>query len=129
MNFSTKTEYGLRALACLDKKAETAISLAVIAEKEGLSLAYLERLFASLKKAGLVRSTRGKSGGYCLARPAGQINLLEVVEALEGRLLPYDCVKGGVCKHQLTCRVHPVWAKIYTHMAQTLRNIKLSKLM
>ena len=66
--------------------------LAEIAAHDGLPLAYLEHLVARLRKAGLVDSRRGSRGGYMLARPASEITMAEVVEALEGSIAPIECI-------------------------------------
>jgi Rrf2 family protein len=129
MNFSTKTEYGLRAMSRLDKTGKKPASLAVIAKEEKISLAYLERLFAQLRKAGLIKAERGSKGGYYLAKPASKISVLEIVETLEGELLPYDCLKGKVCCHSKGCKVHPVWTKLYGAVHKTLKQMKLSSIM
>ncbi|MCW2970397.1 MAG: transcriptional regulator, BadM/Rrf2 family, partial [Solirubrobacterales bacterium] len=84
MMFSTKAEYGIRVMVELARRAgDEPIPLAEIAERGGLPLAYLEHLVARLRKAELVDSRRGSRGGYMLARPAAQITMAEVVEALE----------------------------------------------
>lgn len=129
MNFSTKTEYGLRAISGLDKTGKNPVSLAMIAKKENLSLAYLERLFALLKKGGYVKSELGVKGGYLLSKSASKINVLEIVETLEGKLLPYACVCDGECVHKSNCKIHPVWDKLYSEVRKTLKNIKLNSLM
>ena len=98
MMFSTKAEYGVRVMVELARRAgrQTGvgdpISLAEIAEHDGLPLAYLEHLVARLRKAGLVDSRRGSRGGYLLARAAGEITMAEVVEALEGSIAPIECI-------------------------------------
>jgi len=127
MRFSTKAEYGLRAIVNLDKAGKKPVSLALIAEREGLSLAYLERLFARLKKAKLVRADIGMRGGYYLSRPATQITALDIIVALEGSVAPMSCVNeiGSCCGH---CRVQPIWQKLYDQIKATLRKIKLSEL-
>ena len=127
MKFSTRAEYGLRALAHLDKAAWQAVSLSSIAKKEGISLAYLERLFARLKRAGLVVSRLGNEGGYLLARKASKIDLLSVIETLEGSVAPYSCASGATC-HVCHCKVHPVWKKLDAQIRKTLKNIKLSSI-
>ena len=77
MKFSTRTTYGLRAMIYLARRYESteSISLAQIAKDENLSLAYLERLFALLKKAGIVLAEKGKSGGYLLSKDPKQIDI------------------------------------------------------
>lgn len=110
----------------LDKTAKKSVSLASIAEKEELSLAYLERLFALLKKAGLVRADKGVKGGYYLTRPAKQISVLQIIEALEGTVAPFICVGGKDFECSAGCRVHPVWRKLYSRITETLDSIKLN---
>src|SRR5688500_7749693 len=68
------------------------VSLGAIADAEGLPLAYLEHLAARLRRAELVDSRRGAHGGYSLARPAQDISMAEVVEALEGQIAPIECL-------------------------------------
>ena len=97
MMFSTKAEYGVRVMAHLARHEGGAapISLASIAEAEGLPLAYLEHLAARLRRADLVESRRGAHGGYTLARPAEAITMAEVVRALEGDIAPIECITAG----------------------------------
>jgi len=83
MMFSTKAEYGVRVMISLGRRhGQGPTSLAEIAESEVLPLGYLEHLVAGLRKAGLVRSTRGAHGGYELGRQASKITMAEVVNAL-----------------------------------------------
>ena len=92
MIFTTKAEYGVRLMVELGRQgAESPTSLKAISEAEGLPLAYLERIVALLKKAGLVESTRGAHGGYRLARPAADVRMDEVILALEGHVAPMTC--------------------------------------
>ena len=77
------------------RNGDSPVSLAEIAEADGLPLAYLEHLVARLRKAGLVESRRGARGGYLLARPADEITMAEVVEALEGSIAPIECISEG----------------------------------
>src|SRR3979409_350935 len=113
MIFTTKAEYGVRLLVELgrqhgDGDAPTPVSLKAIAEAEDLPLAYLERIVALLKKAGLVEATRGAHGGYRLTRDPAVIHMDEVVLALEGVVAPMTCfvaedasVQGRVvCNHE-----------------------------
>jgi len=130
MKFSTRAEYGLRAIIHLDPKAKKSVSLAKIANLEKLSLSYLERLFSAFRKAGIVRADLGVSGGYYLTRPAGKINVFEVIEAVEGSLAPFSCVdekkKGCSVCH---CRISPIWGKLYKQIKHTLSSMKLNELM
>ena len=126
MRFSTKSEYGLRALISLAKhQKEQPYSLAKIAQEQKISLAYLERLFAKLKKANLVKSAKGMKGGYSLAKPASKISVKEILIALEGKLTPYICSDlNNICKVSF-CSVKFVWQKLENSMNKTLDSIKL----
>ena len=96
MMFSTKAEYGVRVMVELARGIDgEPVPLAEIAARGGLPLAYLEHLVARLRKAGLVDSRRGSRGGYMLARPAREITMAEIVEALEGSIAPIECISQG----------------------------------
>ncbi len=91
MMFSTKAEYGIRVMAHLARRdGDEPISLGSIANVEGLPLAYLEHLVQRLRRADLVESQRGAHGGYSLGRPADEISMAEIVEALEGDIAPIE---------------------------------------
>jgi Rrf2 family protein len=131
MIFSTKSEYGLRALVNLAKNQEKEpYSLAKIAKEEKISLAYLERLFASLKKAKIVVSVKGVKGGYKLAKLAAKISIKDIFTALEGSLAPYVCAGiGGLCaKKGCDCQSKIVWQKLDQGIGKILNSIKLSDL-
>src|SRR3954451_12489561 len=106
MIFTTKAEYGVRLLVELGRQntaPPTPVSLKAIAEAEGLPLAYLERIVALLKKAGLVESTRGAHGGYLLARPAEEISMDQAVLALEGVVAPMACFADDTDGNRVLC--------------------------
>ncbi len=91
MRLSTKCRYGLRALIDLALySSEKQIALKDIAERQNVSLKYLEQEFSLLKRTGLVRSVKGSRGGYLLAKPADEIRLDEIIRALEGDTLIID---------------------------------------
>src|SRR3982751_5597466 len=95
MMFSTKAEYGVRVMAHLarDDGGEP-LPLGSIADAEGLPLAYLEHLVQRLRRSELVESRRGAHGGYSLARPADDITMAQVVQALEGEIAPIECISA-----------------------------------
>jgi Rrf2 family protein len=148
MMFSTKAEYGIRVLAHLARAAvsngddgvaaATPISLAAIAEAEGLPLAYLEHLAARLRRAELVESRRGARGGYSLARPAESITMAEVVQALEGEIAPIECITEGsdgvlVCARDGEpghdpCPTKLLWTRVQGAIVRTLRDMTLADL-
>lgn len=91
MKLSTKSRYGLRALIDLALYSQNGqVALHQIAARQNLSIKYLEQDFATLRKAGLVRSVKGAQGGYVLARPADQIRVGDIVQILEGDLSLVD---------------------------------------
>jgi Rrf2 family cysteine metabolism transcriptional repressor len=138
MMFSTKAEYGIRVLVELARRdGDSPVSLSDIAEADGLPLAYLEHLMARLRKAGLVESRRGARGGYLLARPAGDITMAEVVEALEGSIAPIECITEGadgklVCARESDpdhiCPTKLLWTRVRGSIVNTLQETRLSDL-
>jgi Rrf2 family transcriptional regulator, cysteine metabolism repressor len=138
MMFSTKAEYGIRVLVELARRGGAApVSLAEIADANGLPLAYLEHLVARLRKAGLVESRRGARGGYLLARPAEDITMAEVVEALEGSIAPIECITADadgsvVCSRESdpdhACPTKLLWTRVRYSIVRTLQDTTLSEL-
>jgi len=95
MRLSTKGQYGVLAMYELARHyGDGPVSIKEIAAEQQFSDAYLEQLFASLKKAGLVRSLRGARGGYQLAKEPDQISVGEIIDALEGPIEFSACVGG-----------------------------------
>src|SRR6202043_3737997 len=131
MMFSTKAEYGVRVMVELARRAgEEPVPLAEIAADDGLPLAYLEHLVARLRRAGLVDSRRGARGGYLLARPATEITMAEVVEALEGRIAPIECISSAPdgtirCSRESdpghVCTTKILWTRVRAAIVSTLR--------
>ena len=136
MIFTTKAEYGVRLLVELGRHEEgSPLSLKAIADAEGLPLAYLERIVALLKKAGLVESRRGAHGGYTLARPAADITMAEVVAALEGDIAPIECITAdadGVltCAREGAepCPTKLLWTRVQGSIVRTLNEMTLDDL-
>lgn len=131
MKLSTKTTYGLKAIIYLAKNKDKSISLSEIATNEGISVKYLEAIFATLKKAELIKSARGASGGYTLASPAAKISLAQIFGALEGKKALASCSsnhKTKVCSFSCHCGVSKVTEKLNQAIDQTLLKIKLKDL-
>jgi Rrf2 family protein len=136
--FSAKTEYGVRLMVALGRDVqERPTSLKAVAESEGLPLSYLEHVVASLKRAGLVTSSRGAHGGYRLARPAEEIAMDEVVIALEGVIAPMECfeqlpTERVACSHTgdrgTNCSTRLLWMRVQGGMARALQGTTLSEL-
>jgi Rrf2 family transcriptional regulator, cysteine metabolism repressor len=139
MMFSTKAEYGVRVMVELARRTGgEPIPLAEIASNDGLPLAYLEHLVARLRKAGLVDSRRGSRGGYMLSRPAAQISMADVVEALEGSIAPIECISEAsdgsiVCSRESSpghaCPTKLLWTRVRFSIVATLRETTLADLL
>jgi len=131
MKISTKGRYGLRALIDLGVNSRgKPVLLREIAQRQDISRRYLERLFSELKSAGVIRSIRGALGGYILSREPRAIIVSEVLEALEGPLLPVDCVSNkSVCDNMECCVTHDVWTDIARQIKTYFDNITLEDLM
>lgn len=113
------------------------VSLGAVAEAENLPLSYLEHLVARLRKAELVLSQRGAHGGYRLARPAAEINMLEIVQALEGQIAPMECFhddpEGKVlCSHETDanegCATKLLWTRVQGGVFKALSGTTLAEL-
>ncbi len=138
MLFSTKAEYGVRLMIELGRQdSEAPVSLSVVAAAEKLPLSYLEHLVAKLRNADLVVSQRGAHGGYRLARPAEQIEMLEVVQALEGAIAPMECFhddpEGKVlCSHESdgdhACATKLLWTRVQGGVTKALAGTTLADL-
>ena len=135
MKLTTKGRYGLRAVIDLAVYAkDEPVSLAEVAERQNISISYLEQLVAKLKKAGIVQSTRGAQGGYSLAKEPENISVGEILRALEGSLSPVDCsavVGEGEteCASSDFCVTKYVWKRISDSINDTVNAIFLSELM
>ncbi|MFA6322303.1 MAG: Rrf2 family transcriptional regulator [Candidatus Buchananbacteria bacterium] len=131
MKFSTRSSYGLRALAHLAKYyGNKPYSLAKVAQEEKISQAYLERLFSRLKKAGILVSSKGMAGGYQLARKPAQISILSVIEALEGTVSVFKClgVRGDLICSQKSCPSGFVYQKVQKALTDSLSSMTLNDL-
>jgi len=102
-------------------------SLQKIATEEKISLSYLERLIAKLKKANLVLSEKGAKGGYRLSREPKDITAGEIIEVMEGTLSPFACLDNNLCK-QKGCAAKQVWHKLSKAIRSTLDDITLEEL-
>jgi Rrf2 family transcriptional regulator, cysteine metabolism repressor len=127
MKFSTKAEYGLKAMVCLARDYPDQKNIKAICAKEHISEKYLERLIGELRKNKIVISQKGKGGGYTLAKKPNQIKVGEIVEILEGPIAPMKCV-GHICSMQDECTSNVVWNKLGEQIKKTLYGIKLSEL-
>lgn len=135
MNISTRGRYGTQALFELAlHQGEGPMPLRQVAENQGLSEAYLEQLFAPLRKAGLVRSLRGAQGGYMLARDASEITVGDILRVLEGPIAPTDCAlpdfdrSNEPCQDPDYCTVRKVWVEVKQAIEKVVDGITLADL-
>jgi Rrf2 family protein len=130
MKLSTRTRYGVRAILELAaNQSEEPMQINTIAHRQGISLKYLEQLMAILKSAGFVRSVRGAKGGYILAKPANQIKLSDVFNALEGPVTTVECLENeNYCARVADCVARQVWAEVQQAIEKVLQSITLQDL-
>ena len=139
MKFSSLEEYGLRCLVQLghahaDDTGDKSLTIAEMSRREGISAPNVAKLMRVLRRAGLVTSTRGQSGGYMLARRPTEIRVGEVLAALGGRLYdPGFCDKHSgsarLCTHLPDCSIRPVLRQVQEAVDQVLQALTLQSLL
>ncbi|MDO5410105.1 MAG: Rrf2 family transcriptional regulator [Lachnospiraceae bacterium] len=128
---STKGRYALRVMLDLaGQPAGEAIKLKDIAERQSISVKYLEQIIAILNKAGMVRSIRGPQGGYMLSRKTLDYTVGEILRLTEGDLAPVSCVSSTHpgCDRQHQCATVVVWEKMYEAINNVIDHITLADL-
>ena len=124
------TDYATVVLTVLAARPQAVMSAAELAERSGLEVPTVSKLLKPLAQAGLVDSFRGANGGYRLARPAGQISLVEIVEAMEGPLAMTECsLHDGQCGISEQCGVRGNWRRINDVVADALRAVSLAQML
>jgi Rrf2 family iron-sulfur cluster assembly transcriptional regulator len=138
MRLSTRGRYAVMAMVELAARQQgeseecgaitrPQVSLAEIAQAQRLSLAYLEQLFGPLRRAGLVASVRGPGGGYMLARPARDISIAVIVEAVDESIQATRCEEGGPgCLAGERCLTHDLWAELGSQIKLFLEGVTLA---
>ena len=130
MKLSTRARYGTRALVDIAAQYQNEpVLLRDIAQRQQLSLPYLEHLITPLIAGGIMRSTRGAKGGVSLARPPQEIKLSEVVQLLEGSVAPVACVDDPkFCPRSSFCVTCEVWSELKTAMERILESTTVQDL-
>jgi len=130
LRLTNAADYAILAMIHMACLPEDAIALrSDIARSYNIPSSFMAKILRSLVRARLLNSTRGVHGGFSLARPATEINLLEVVEAVEGPLAITDCTgEPGGCPWASECPAHPVWAGVQETIAGLLRDQTLETL-
>lgn len=130
MELTRKGEYAIRGIIYLAKlKPGTVALISEIAEATGVPQTFLAKILQSFAKIGLVNSFRGTGGGFVLGRPSSQITLREVVEAVEGPIMPNRClIAESGCEFNTTCLVHPVWREVQSRVVEILNGVTIEEL-
>jgi Rrf2 family cysteine metabolism transcriptional repressor len=130
MRISSRCEYGLRAMVFLAAREDGGpVPLSEIATSENIPAPFLERILARLRESGLIKATRGVSGGYQLAQAPGEIAVGDVVTALEGPLSLVGCVPDdGGCERSESCASRVVWRRLDSAISGALNSLTLEDL-
>lgn len=134
MRFTNKTTYSIEAMYYLAEKYTTnkPIPISEIAKSESISKTFLEKIFESLKKAGLVRSIKGFGGGYVLALPPAEISIIQILKALKEPVGPTICVEENYetrCQKSNKCVPKKIWENLRIHIENFLKNTTLEDLL
>jgi len=130
MKLSTRTRYAVRAIIELAQhNSNLPLQLKIIAQRQDISVKYLEQLMAVLRSAGFVRSVRGSKGGYILAKAPNQIKMNEVLHRLEGAVSTVDCVEDeSSCSRSADCAARYLWIQVEQAIEQVLEAMSLQDL-
>jgi Rrf2 family transcriptional regulator, iron-sulfur cluster assembly transcription factor len=129
MRLTSKGRYAVTAMLDVAlHKATGPVSLADISERQGISLSYLEQLFARLRKYGLVSSVRGPGGGYQLSREASLITVSDVITAVDETVDATRCQGKSDCQGGMRCLTHSLWSDLSHRIEDFLTNISLGEL-
>lgn len=127
MKLTTRGRYAVMAMVDLaEHGGEDPVCIGDIAQRQNLSVAYLEQLFAALRRAELVSARRGRCGGYALTRTADQISVAAVMAALDENMDATRCGGEAACTGTgERCRTHGLWTALSVHMHDFLAGISL----
>ena len=128
MALTVKSSYALRALfelAVLTKdEGKERVTISELSERQNIPKDFLEKIFSELREAGILKSIRGKYGGYILANDPKDLRLSEIVQVLDNPLQSYDCITGE-CKLEINCAVEFVWKRVHNAMILELDKLTL----
>ena len=130
MKLTRGGEYGIRGVLYLAQQSEGRVSmLSAIAKVQDVPPRFLAKIFQALAKAGLVKSHRGAKGGFSLAKPAAEITIKDVIEAIEGPLHLNICLMAeGECSREKICPAHAVWEEAQEKMMSVLTKANFADL-
>lgn len=129
MKLSTKGRYAVMAMVDLARQgANRPVTLAEIAERQNISLSYLEQLFGKLRKGGQVKSVRGPGGGYMLPRHPTEIRIADIIVAVDEPIKATRCTPGspeGCMLDKSRCLTHDLWEELGNHIFSFLSSVSL----
>ncbi len=130
MRLTTKGRFAVTAMLDLAMRENTGpVTLSGIADRQRISLSYLEQLFGKLRRNALVESVRGPGGGYCLARPVGEISIAEIITAVDEPLDATQCGgKENCLKDNKRCMTHELWTDLNHTIHNYLSGVTLGDL-
>ncbi len=129
MKLTTKGRYAVTAMLDLALHArQVPVNLADISSRQGISLSYLEQLFAKLRRQSLVKSVRGPGGGYRLQSDPADISVVQVIDAVSESIDSTRCLGKGDCQDGETCITHHLWQDLSGHIHGFLSGISLADL-
>lgn len=129
LKLSTLSRYGLRAMIELAKRERKLVSLKEISEKQNIPIRYLENIMLKLSASGLVISSRGKGGGFILAKDPSEIKISDIIKALEGNALLVPCLDNpSICSRSASCESRTLWIELKEAFWKTLESKSLSDL-
>ena len=129
MRLTAKGRYAVTAMLDLAvHRAEGPITLADVSRRQGISLSYLEQLFAKLRRGNLVNSIRGPGGGYALQRQPKEIFVAEIVDSVDENVDATKCSGRANCQHGETCLSHQLWAELSDEIHNFLSSISLASI-
>lgn len=129
MYVTRKADYAIRCVLHLSKNPEQVASVEEISRAMFVPKTFLAKILQGLMKAGIVSSSRGVKGGFQLAKKPKDINLLEVIEAIQGPSAANICaIDRRMCRLSSRCTVHPIWVKLREKVEKELRKQTFAKL-
>lgn len=130
MKLTSKGRYAVTAMIDIALNQDSGpITLALISQRQEISLSYLEQLFAKLKKSGLVKSARGPGGGYRLSREADEISISDIIHAVDEKLDARKCEGRANCQNGSKCLSHELWNDLSGMIDEFLSGVSLQTLL
>ena len=129
MRLTTKGRFAVTAMLDVALHGDAGpVTLAAVAQRQKISLSYLEQLFCKLRRHQLVESVRGPGGGYCLARDTATVSVADIILAVDEPIDATQCRGRENCHDDRRCMTHALWAGLNAHILAYLRSVSLAEL-